>query len=158
TVANVKRGSRPVDRPPAIATSDRRSDPPAESTAVTVPVPPVSTPPVVAEPVAETPTAADVQREAERVVRDLRSARGAGTGLADFWKDGERHVVELAGVPQLLDERDGTAQVQFALRFSKMNSGGRPVSFTAQATLDLTKRNGQVGAGAARFSALAPSK
>ncbi|MDQ8173267.1 MAG: protein kinase [Gemmatimonadota bacterium] len=158
TVANVKRGSRPVDRPPAIATSDRRSDTPAESTAVTVPVPPVSTPPVVAEPVAETPTAADVQREAERVVRDLRSARGAGTGLADFWKDGERHVVELAGVPQLLDERDGTAQVQFALRFSKMNSGGRPVSFTAQATLDLTKRNGQVGAGAARFSALAPSK
>jgi serine/threonine protein kinase len=180
TVADVKRGMPSVNRPPAIAAPAGRPDAPvtapqssqtrkpsvappaavsrAEPTVAAASAPPIPTPPVVAEPVAETPTAADLQREAEGVVRDLRSARGAGTGLADFWKDGGKHVVELAGVPQLLEDRGGTAEVQFAMRFSKINSGGRTDRFTAQATLDVTKKNGQVSAGAARFSALAPSK
>ncbi len=137
--------------------------PPGSGTQAVAPLPPSAEPstaaaPVAAEPGAEVPTPSELQREVDRSVQELLQTRGAGTMIADFWKDGGGHKVEVGGPARIISESGRVTQAQFTVRLIKINSGGRRDRYTSQGTLDVTRKNGQVSATAATFSALISSK
>ena len=153
-------------------TSPRRGSvadaPPGSGTQALAPLPPSAAPypaaaagagaPVAAEPGAEVPTPSELQREVDRSVQELLQTRGAGTLIADFWKDGGGHKVEVGGPTRIISESGRVTQAQFTVRLIKINSGGRRDRYTSQGTLDVTKKNGQVSAATATFLALVSSK
>jgi len=66
--------------------------------------------------------------------------------------------VEVGGPTRIISESGRVTQAQFTVRLIKINSGGRRDRYMSQGTLDVTKKNGQVSATAATFSALVSSK
>jgi hypothetical protein len=103
-------------------------------------------PPVVETAAARnaTPGADDIRGAAERIVRDMRGGAAKNAEVAAFLADGAEHRVALAGQPAVVSTVGDAQRVVFAIRLTKFDGGGRPVTRIATVSMEVAKRDAAV--------------
>ena len=89
------------------------------------------------------PDADDVRTMVDRFIRDVRRDAVRNAELTQFMADGADHRVTLVSGPTIISTTTLGVRVTFDMRFTKFDSGGRPVTRVSSIAMDVDKRNGQ---------------
>jgi len=118
-----------------------RTTPPVASPVVSVSAPVAA--PAAASPRTEMPDADDVRTMVDRFIRDVRRDAVRNAELTQFMADGADHRVTLVSGPTIISTTTLGVRVTFDVRFTKFDSGGRPVTRVSSIAMDVDRRNGE---------------
>jgi hypothetical protein len=141
----------PAAAPVSTAPPEQRAAP----VRVNVPVAPAPAPTPTREVArVSTPDEDDVRLAAERLTRDVRNGRSRSIQVTQFLGDGADHRITMLGEPAVLGANANGVRVAFAVRLTKFDGGGRPVTRIASVSMDVEKRDGAVSSSAVSISDL----
>jgi len=86
----------------------------------------------------------DVRQAAEAIVQRIRRGGERSGELGAFFKDGDKHTVELVGTPSLQSLDGARARSQFQIRVFRVTPGGVPQTRSAQVTIEVARKDGAV--------------
>jgi len=126
---------------------------PAPSAVASAPAPTPAVPETEAALI-DLPTATEVRGVAERFVASVRGGGVRNFDVVEFLENGADHRVTLASTPLTTSATAFSVRVTFAMRLTKYDGGGRPVTRIAPVTMDVDKRERVLRASAVTIGAM----